>query len=115
MDVAIVSSPAAETTPELSAGGLALYFASQRSGGQGSHDIMVSMRPDRTAAWLAPVFVPELSSASLDASPTATTDGLMIVFASNRSQNHDIWISTRARTSEPWGGPVNATSTAIVP
>ncbi len=56
------------------------------------------------------VLVAELSSPFDDARPAIRRDGLEIFFDSNRPGSVgllDIWVSTRASTSDPWSEPVN--------
>jgi WD40-like Beta Propeller Repeat len=86
-----------------------LYFASNRPGGLGGDDIYVStLLPDETFG--PAVLVQELSSSSADIQPAIRRDGLEIFLASPRSGTLgglDLWVSTRASTSDPWSIPVN--------
>jgi hypothetical protein len=53
---------------------------------------------------------PDLNTPSLDGCPIESPDGLSLYMASNRPGGKgglDIWASTRASASEPWGAPVN--------
>jgi hypothetical protein len=53
---------------------------------------------------------PDLNTAFTDGCPIQSPDGLSLYMASNRPDGKgglDIWVSTRARTSDPWGAPVN--------
>jgi hypothetical protein len=53
---------------------------------------------------------PDVNTASLDGCPIQSPDELSLFMASNRSGGMgglDIWASTRASTSDPWGAPVN--------
>jgi Tol biopolymer transport system component len=55
-----------------------------------------------------------LNTAALEGCPSISRDGLTLYFASNRSGGYgglDIYTSTRASTSAPWGEPVNLGST----
>lgn len=52
----------------------------------------------------------ELNTPSLDGCPIQSPDGLSLYMASNRPGGKgglDIWVSTRATTSAPWGAPQN--------
>jgi WD40-like Beta Propeller Repeat len=116
-----VNSAANDVAPEYfvddETGTVALYFTSDRTGGPGATDTYVSTRgPDGTFGTAA--LVPELSSAARDESPAIRRDGLEIFLASDRpgsipplpgmpAQVLDLWVSTRASTSEPWSTPVN--------
>jgi hypothetical protein len=99
-----------------STGAIALYFSSDRPGGLGGDDIYVStLQADETFG--AAVLVTELSSPSNDQSPAIRRrDGLEFFVRSNRlgsvltpggKPSPDIWVSTRASTSDPWSVPVN--------
>ena len=100
-----VNGPLGEAGPSyFEAGGTArLYFSS-------GPDIYVSERQaDGTFGLRTPVA--ELNTSAADLRPNVRKDGLEIVFDSDRAGTlglADLWISTRARTSEPWSTPVNA-------
>jgi serine/threonine protein kinase/Tol biopolymer transport system component len=98
-------------TPCISPDWLTLYFSSQRPGGSGDYDIWVTTRATLDENWGAPVNLGAIvNSASEDWDACVSTDGLELYFTSNRPGgygNHDIWVSTRATTSDPWGTPVN--------
>ncbi len=95
-------------------GVITLYFASDRTG-LGDLDIYAStLQPDETFG--PGVLVQELSSPSRDAHPNIRRDGLEFFFMSNRpgsilnrlgNPSFDLWVSTRASTSDPWSTPVN--------
>jgi len=78
-------------------------------GPNGGTDLYVSTRlPDGTYG--PGVAVAELNTASLERQPAIRRDGLEIFFASDRngpSGNLDLWVATRATTSDPWSTPVN--------
>ncbi len=89
-----------------------LYFNSDRFGTQ---DIFVS-RLQADGTFGPAEIVPELSSPYNDEAPTVSRNGLELYFISDRpgstlnadgSQSNDIWVSTRATTSDPWGVPQN--------
>jgi hypothetical protein len=90
-------------------GAVTLYFNSNRLGGFGGTDIYAStLQPDGTFGPAA--FVPELSSPLRDAGIGIRRDGLELIIASDRVGTFgafDLWVSTRASTSEPWSTPVN--------
>ncbi|HXG95751.1 MAG TPA: hypothetical protein VNJ06_01415 [Gemmatimonadales bacterium] len=108
-----VNSAARETGADYyeddATGAAMLNFASNRAGGVGGTDIYVSTRlADGT--WGAAALVPELSSPFEDTAPCIRRDGLEIVFTSDRTGTlgqTDIWVATRAHTSDPWSTPVN--------
>jgi WD40 repeat protein len=81
--------------------------------GSGAVDIYVStLLPNGTYGPGAPVT--ELNTASLERQPSIRKDGLEIFFASNRPGSLgaiDLWVATRARTSDPWSPPMNLGAT----
>lgn len=90
-------------------GTITLYFHSNQPGGIGGDDIYAStLSADETFA--PAVLVEELSSPFLDRLPGIRRDGLEMFVASNRPGTFgllDLWVSTRASTSDPWSTPVN--------
>lgn len=85
-----------------------LFFSSDHNGVQatGSQDIYMSeMRPDGTYGPGVPVVA--LNTSSEDQQPNVSRDGLTIVFASNRSGNMDIYMSTRSSLTAEWSAPRN--------
>lgn len=105
--IAELDVTADQSTPELSTDGLTLYFGSSRPGSFGAVDIWVSTRPTRTAAWIAPEQVPELSTPAGDHLGCITADGLEIALDSRRlGSDDDLFIATRSTTNTPWSTPV---------
>jgi hypothetical protein len=82
-----------------------LYFSSNRDNGlpNGPHKIY-STELQEDGTWSAATRVEELSSGSSDARPNVRTDGLEIVFDSNRGESgtFDVYTATRSSLSEPW-------------
>jgi Tol biopolymer transport system component len=61
---------------------------------------------------------PLVNSSADDSVPSLSADGLILVFASERPGGHgeaDLWMTTRATTSEPWGEPENLGSPVNTP
>lgn len=88
-----------------------LYFSSTRAGGPGKEDIYLSTRREHEGdeAFEPAVYVPELCSTERDIVPAVRKDGLEIFLVSERPGTiggSDLFVSTRSRTSEPWGEPV---------
>ncbi len=117
-----VNSNANEASPEIfedeTTGVITLYFDSNRVGGPGpftddgngnGNDIYASiLQPDETFG--PATLIAELSTPFLDRQPTIRRDGLEMFLASNRPGTLgglDLWVSTRASTSDPWSTPVN--------
>ena len=112
-----VNSPGQEASPYLLArkGHVPLlYFSSNRAGGYAADsgvpdaDLYVSAL---TPFGFGPArLVPGLNSASNDARPNVRSDGLEIVFDSDRPGGlggPDIYAAGRAKAREPWSMPVN--------
>jgi Tol biopolymer transport system component len=106
-----VNSSAWDSCPSISADGLWLYFESQRAGGSGDDDIWVTTRPTPDGDWGPPVNLgPTVNSSAWDSCPSISADGLSLYFDSHRpggSGSCDLWVTTRATVSDPWGQPVN--------
>lgn len=95
--------------------GAQLYFSSGGAVGAGTQDIYVSSRRS-DGTFGSRSLVMELNTAADDAMPNVRKDGLEIVFTSNRPgsvlaptgvPSLDVWSSSRASVSDPWGPPVN--------
>ena len=104
-----------ETMPGISADGLTLCFGSDRAGGHGNFDLWVTKRATRNDAWGPPVNLgPSVNSSSPEYHPNFSSDSLSLYFASNRVEwfgRCDLWVTTRATLSDPWGPAVNLGST----
>ena len=95
-------------------GSISMYFSSTRPMGPvGSlpnvYHIYVSTLGDDGLFGTA-VLVPELSSRYDDGRTAIRRDGLEMILTSERPGGiggKDIWVSTRATTSDPWSTPVN--------
>jgi hypothetical protein len=108
----IVNSSSYEYHPYISSDGLSLYFCSNRSGGNGSYDLYVTTRASLTTSWGPPVNLGStVNSSNGDYQPCISQDGLSLFFVSTRpggfGYDTDIWMTTRASSSDPWGKPVN--------
>ncbi|MFC1853568.1 TolB family protein [candidate division CSSED10-310 bacterium] len=88
-----INSAANEISPSLSNDGLQLFFASDRSGGQGGFDIWVSNRADLGSAWQAPLNVTTVNSAAHDFAPKTVHD---------TSIDQDFLYLTSDRSDGPW-------------
>jgi Tol biopolymer transport system component len=98
-----------EGGPSLSSDGLTLYFASDRVGGYGKEDIWASTRRTTSDAFGSPTNLGStVNSVFSDFAPDIAADGLSVYFGSDRSGgvgDVDLWIATRASTSEAFGAP----------
>ena len=111
-----VNSLANEFGPGISADGLSLYFGSSRAGGYGVDDIWVSTRATTDGPWQEPVNLgPTVNSPAWEMCPRISTDGRMLFFSDSAdvpfrpggNGGGDLWVTTRATISDPWGTPVN--------
>ena len=107
----LVNSTSADSEPSISADGLDLYFSSERPGGEGDMDLYVTTRPTKNDGWCTPVNLGSVvNSSSLDMNPCISADGLALFFRSSRPGGYgssDIYLTTRASTSDRWEEPVN--------
>ena len=103
-------------------GTITLYFVSGRPGGGGNlldalQVYASTFQPDETFA--PAVLVEELSAFGFsDQQPAIRRDGLEMVLSSNRPGTLgllDLWVATRASTSDPWSTPVNLGSVVNSP
>ena len=108
---ALVNSASHESEPSISADGRTLYFTSNRGGGSGGYDLWVTTRPTTSDPWGAPVSLGTVvNSTGNDMGPCIFANDLALFFRSNRPGGYgraDMYITTRATTSDPWGEPVN--------
>jgi hypothetical protein len=91
-----------------------LYFNSNRDGGAGGLDIYEATREADDAFGIPsfgpPAPVSELNTVSNDQQPSVRRDGLEVIFTSDRPGGlglSDLWVATRASTSDPWSTPQN--------
>jgi Tol biopolymer transport system component len=90
-----VNTNSGEATPWISDDLLTLYFASNRSGGQGDRDIWVATRSSASAAFEPAVPVDSVNESSRDKDPWVSPDQSVLFFASDRNGNDDLFMSTR--------------------
>ena len=109
-----VNSAAMEGPGTISSDGLELYFWDcyfLRPGGFGGFDIWVSRRSSVSEPWGEAVNLgPLINTEYDDSKPSISADGLTLYFGSNRPGGYggfDLWMSTRAATTDDWGAPVN--------
>ncbi|HON91474.1 MAG TPA: protein kinase [Sedimentisphaerales bacterium] len=105
-----VIDPAHDSIDCFSSDGLEIYIQSDRGGGQGGYDVWVLRRASKDDDWSAPENLgPGVNSKDGDAMSCISADGLTLYFNSNRPGGYggwDIYISTRATRSTPWGKAV---------
>jgi OmpA-OmpF porin, OOP family len=107
----VINTSSFDGGPSLSADGLTLYLASARPGGVGGDDLWVSVRRTQSDPWQPPVNLGStVNSTAGDASPSISSNGLELYFDSGRPGGQgsgDIWVTTRASTTDAWGTPRN--------
>jgi hypothetical protein len=117
----VINSGAAETAPAISSDGLSLFFSSNRAGGNGSWDLYVATRTSTSEPFGAPVNLGTGVNTNLpEFAPAISADGLSLYFQRRNDPGglggDDVWVATRASTSDPFGtavnlgSPVNSTS-----
>jgi hypothetical protein len=79
-----LNTSADESGPSLTSGDLTLLFDSTRSGGAGSFDIYLAVRPDRSSPFGTPIRLADLNTTWLDGEPAADLEGYKVVFSSQR-------------------------------
>ncbi len=107
-----INSSAEDGYPCISADGLSLYFSSDRAGGEGGRDLYVTTRLTKNEDWTEPINLGStINSSSNDIAPSITSDGLTLIFSSQRpgkySNYYDLWMTKRRTTSDPWEEPIN--------
>src|SRR2546425_850338 len=118
----IVNTPYVNAGPTIFAdettGTTTLYFTVQNNppGSDQGFDIYASTGAEDEGAFGPPVLVPELSSPFRDTRTAIRRDGLEIWLSSRRpgddvvgrsAGSEDLWVSTRATTSDVWSPPLN--------
>jgi len=118
----VVNSPFKDAGPtyfeDEATGITTLYFTRQNNppGSDQGWDVYASTRIGDEAAFGPPVLVPELSSPFRDTRTAIRRDGLEIFLSSGRpgddvvgrsAGSEDLWVSTRATTSDVWSPPLN--------
>ena len=107
----IVNTSSFDWGPSISADSLSLFFDSTRPGGHGGFDIWVTTRKTVDDNWGAPVNLgPVVNSPSDEGAVSLSADGLVLFFISDRPGGyglHDIWITWRTSSHDPWSIPVN--------
>jgi hypothetical protein len=93
-------------------GTITLYFASDRPGGTGQRDLYASILDEEgDEEMFGPAFeVTEVNSSIFEFGATVRRDGLEMILGTFRlpsTGNVDLWVTTRARTSDPWSTPAN--------
>lgn len=102
-----LSSSAIDRSPSVSLDGLSIWFTTDRELFRGR--IWHSTRASTQVAWATPTPVSELASPSFDSAPSIDAAETTMFFSSlhqNSTTGIDIYSSTRASVTLPWGTPV---------
>jgi Tol biopolymer transport system component len=105
-----INSDSDDSSPNISADGLSLFFCSNRGGGLGSYDLYVTTRASVGDYWSPPVNLGSpVNSSVYDFDPSISADGLTLFFTSNRGGlgSYDLYVTTRNATDAPWSTPMN--------
>jgi Tol biopolymer transport system component len=115
-----INASGMDATPSISADGLSLYFASDRTGGYGGlGDVWVTKRTTRNDPWGTPVNLgPVVNSSAAEASPSISADGLSLFFCDGARGfsaprrpgglgDVDLWVTTRTSPDGEWQPPIN--------
>jgi len=111
----IVNSTNDDWSPSITADGLSLFFCSVRSGGLGRWDVWVTTRESITDPWGQPANLgPTVNSSADEGYAGISANGLSIFlseyhtpFRAGGFGGGDLWVTTRANSSDPWRTPVN--------
>ena len=111
-----INSSADELTPSISFDGLSLFFGSNRPGGFGSCDLWLTVRETPHDDWGKPInLAPPVNSEFCEIMGSISADGRTLVIGSDaigpfRPDGYgraDLWLASRATSSDPWGSLVN--------
>ena len=97
-----------DSAPEISSNGLELYFQSNRTGGV--MDLFVSTRVTTNDSWGAATSLgATVNSVGPDRTPSLSSDGLTLFFASDDGgvAGFDLYMSTRVTLNDAWSIPTN--------
>ncbi|MGD8569597.1 MAG: hypothetical protein PVJ39_16040 [Gammaproteobacteria bacterium] len=99
-----LNSPGSDAGVEITNRQLTLYLHSDRVGGYGSNDIYVSNRASQADDWPTPINLgSNINTMYDDRAPTLSSDGLTMIFASDRDGDMDLYMSTRDSVNDSWG------------
>ena len=98
-----LSSSGDDRSPSISADGLEIFFASNRSGGAGKLDLYLASRGDTSQAFSAPRRLAQLSTALDEIEPGISPDGRALYFnydtdvlGQTTGHSADIWVAVRS-------------------
>jgi hypothetical protein len=97
-----------------------MYISTTRPGGQGNTDLWVLRRATSDSAWTAPENLgPAVNGPGNDLLSSLSADGRTLYFCSDRpygdDTRYDLFLTTRATKTAPWGPAVNLGATINSP
>ena len=106
-----INSPFDDGGTAISTDGLRLIFASARPAQTDGVNLWMTRRKSTTDGWQVPVELAALNSDFLDADPSLSSDGRVLMFTSTRPGGfgqRDLWVATRDHWAAAWSEPTNA-------
>jgi Tol biopolymer transport system component len=111
-----LNTDAFEAFPTPSADGTMLYFNRSTTFDSQDSDIWVTARAGPEDEWSAPQRAPNgINSERAEFSPSLSTDGNTLYFASERSGSIEMWVSRRGDRTQDWGAPERLGADVNVP
>jgi Tol biopolymer transport system component len=111
VNLTTLNSTSSDGGPDVSADGLIAVFSSNRPGGSGERDIYIATRAATSVPFGSVTNLgPTVNTGANERSPSLSADGLHVFFGSDRPGgfgDYDLWMSSRASLTAPWGTPVN--------
>lgn len=109
-----VNTEADEGRSTMTTDGLRLYFCSSRPASTSGSNLWMCRRSDTDGEWTSAEELTVLNSPYQDSGPCLSSDGRMLLFASDRPGGlggRDLWVCTRGSLADAWSPPVNAGAT----
>jgi hypothetical protein len=91
------------STPSFSSDQLTIFFSQGTAPSQ--FDIYYATRPNKFAAFGAPIPIPSINTDQMEWSSNISTDGLSLYFSRGYDWNGDIWVTKRTSLLDPFGAP----------
>ncbi len=96
-----------EDDPTITADGLELIFASDRTGTLGGMDLWIATRTSPAQPFGVASRVPSVNGPANEDQPWLSPDGLTLYFSSDGFGTADVFMSTRSSRAMAWSAPVN--------
>jgi len=89
-----LQSGAGDADPTLSPDELIIVYSSRRAGGGSNVDLWYATREDKTDPFSTPRRVPDVNGSAADGDPALSPDGCRLYFASDRSGDYELYVSS---------------------